>query len=396
MSQHSGIVSQAIKASPLADVTAFERRRESVRAILTQAKHLAIFGAGQNGRMVASILRRHGLEASAFMDDTHSKLGTIIGGLRVEPVPQPGRTREPLSSVPYFRPNTDSCPFGRDFRVPSIQILSLFDLLWCFDEDALPFYFLDRPSLILDNLEQIDWLADQFADEASQQELMSHVKFRLGLDHSLLPRPGARRIGPPPDWNSTIYVDGGAYDGDTLLRFVDNFCPSVSEGIGIEPDNANYELLRNSVAASPDRIKNKVSIVNAGLGTGAGQKRFSGGKLQDSAFSQDGNMTVQTISVDDLLKDRKTSEVYVKFDIEGAEHDAILGSRKLISSSAPILAISLYHKPGDLWELPKLVHGFAPEYRFFLRSHGEDGADLTAYACHKSLGENLPVGLHSK
>ncbi len=226
--------------------------------------------------------------------------------------------------------------------------------------------------------------------------MLSHVGFRLGLDHSLLPRPEARRIGPPPDWNSVIYVDGGAYDGDTLLRFVDDFCESVSQGIGIEPDSANYELLRNSVAASPDRVKSKISVVNAALGAGPGEKRFAGGKLQDSGFAEDGNLTVRTISVDDLLGDRRSEKVYVKFDIEGAEHDAIIGSRTLISSCMPVLAISLYHRPKDLWELPELVHGFASDYRFFLRSHGEDGADLTAYACHKDLGENLPIGLNSK
>jgi FkbM family methyltransferase len=396
MIQYSGVVSRVIRPSPLADLATFERRREGIRAILTQAERLVIFGAGQNGRMVASLLRRHGLEASAFIDDTPTKVGAIISGLPVEPVPssRPNKSTTVICSI--FSAQYGFLPIQRRLQSLSIRVVSLFELLWCVDEDSLPFYFLDRPSVILENLAQIDWLASRLADEKSQHELLSHVSFRLGLDHSLLTRPEARRIGPPPGWKNVIYVDGGAFDGDTLLRFVDNFCESLSQGIGIEPDSANYELLRKNVEAAPDRIKNKISIVDAALGAGRGLKRFASGRLQDSAISEDGNATVQTISVDDLLNDRRDAKVYVKFDVEGAERDAIIGSRMLIGLCAPVLAISLYHRPRDLWELPKLVDELGSDYQFFLRTHGEDGADLTAYACHKSLGGDLPTALASR
>jgi FkbM family methyltransferase len=396
MTQHSGMVSRVIKASPLGDGTAFERRRKGIRAILTQADRLVIFGAGQNGQMVASLLRRNGLEASAFMDDTPGKLNTVVSGLRVEAVPSSRPDQSTMVICSIFSAQYGFLPIQQRFQSLSIGIISLFELLWCLDDDALPFYFLDRPSVILDNLAHIDWLAGQLADEASQRELLSHVNFRLGLDHSLLPRPRARRIGPPPGWNHVTYIDGGAYDGDTLLQFVDAFGESLSQGIGLEPDSANFELLRARVAAAPKRVRTKMKIVNAALGAGPGLARFAGGRLQGSAISKDGDLTVQTISVDDLLKDYETSEVYVKFDIEGAEHDAIIGSRMLISSCAPVMAISLYHRPRDLWELPELVHRFNPHYQFFLRSHGEDGADLTAYACHRSLGGDFPIGLNSR
>ena len=330
------------------------------------------------------------------MDDTPTKLGTIISELPVEPVPssRPDKSTTVICSI--FSARYGFLPIKQRFQGLSMGIISLFELLWCFDEDSLPFYFLDRPRVILENLAQIDWLAGQLADEASQRELLSHVSFRLGLDHSLLPRPGARRIGPPPGWNDVIYIDGGAYDGDTLLQFVDDFSESLSQGIGIEPDGANYELLRKSVEAAPDRVRKKISTVNAALGAGPGLARFTSGRLQGSAISEDGNSTVRTISVDSLLEGRRDAKFYVKFDIEGAEHDAIIGSRMLISSRAPVLAISLYHRPRDLWELPELVYGFDVDYQFFLRSHGEDGADLTAYACHKRLGGNLPTGLNAR
>jgi hypothetical protein len=152
MTQHSGIVSRALKASPWADVTAFERRRADVRAMLVQAERLVIFGAGQNGRLVASLLLRHGLEAAAFMDDTPSKLGTIISGLRVEPVPASRPNQRTVVICSIFSAQYGFLPIRRRFQSLSIEILSLFEVLWCFGEDTLPFYFLDRPSVILENL----------------------------------------------------------------------------------------------------------------------------------------------------------------------------------------------------------------------------------------------------
>ena len=43
-------------------------------------------------------------------------------------------------------------------------------------------------------------------------------------------------------------------------------------------------------------------------------------------------------------------------DIEGAEYEALLGARGTISKYRPGLAISLYHRPADLWQIPLLIN----------------------------------------
>lgn len=35
----------------------------------------------------------------------------------------------------------------------------------------------------------------------------------------------------------------------------------------------------------------------------------------------------------------------------------------------PKLAICVYHKPHDLWEIPKLILKLNPSYKFYLRQH---------------------------
>ena len=82
------------------------------------------------------------------------------------------------------------------------------------------------------------------------------------------------------------------------------------------------------------------------------------------------------------------SPVYIKFDVEGAELEALRGTRELIVAAQPLLAVSIYHRPDDLWELPIYLKSLDPNYRLFLRTQGEDGMDVICYA--------VPAGMTSR
>ena len=56
-------------------------------------------------------------------------------------------------------------------------------------------------------------------------------------------------------------------------------------------------------------------------------------------------------------------------DIEGAEYRALKGGVKLIEKYHPKLAICLYHRLNDFWELPLLINKLVPEYKIFVRHH---------------------------
>ena len=58
---------------------------------------------------------------------------------------------------------------------------------------------------------------------------------------------------------------------------------------------------------------------------------------------------------------------YIKYDVEGAEKQALLGSIATIRRCRPALLVSLYHRTEDLFALPLLVHQICPSYRFYLR-----------------------------
>ena len=67
-------------------------------------------------------------------------------------------------------------------------------------------------------------------------------------------------------------------------------------------------------------------------------------------------------------------------DIEGAEKEALLGAEKITREQKPKLAISIYHKNEDIWEIPSLILEMNPEYRFYIRHYSFRFAETVLYA----------------
>jgi hypothetical protein len=98
-----------------------------------------------------------------------------------------------------------------------------------------------------------------------------------------------------------------------------------------------------------------------------------------ASFSSDGDTQVDVVPLQELVTEGAAT-VYLKYDVEGAEREALKGTEDLIRRSQPILAVSVYHKPADLWELPRYMKSLNPAYEFFLRTQGEDGMDAICFA----------------
>ncbi len=60
----------------------------------------------------------------------------------------------------------------------------------------------------------------------------------------------------------------------------------------------------------------------------------------------------------------------IKFDVEGAELEALEGSRKIIRETTPALAVSTYHQFDHFWQVPRKILELNQNYRLTLRHHG--------------------------
>lgn len=72
-------------------------------------------------------------------------------------------------------------------------------------------------------------------------------------------------------------------------------------------------------------------------------------------------------TIDDFCKSNGILPDFIKMDIEGSELDALKGAKNILIKKRPKLAICLYHKNQDMWEIPLYLKEIVPDYNFYCK-----------------------------
>lgn len=167
-----------------------------------------------------------------------------------------------------------------------------------------------------------------------------------------------------------VFVDLGVYDGCTSAQ-VARMC-NYKKIIGLEANHYMYEKSKEMLGdyrdieiypyAAGDKKENlKLHLADAG-----------------SAITDQGEECVLGESLDNILNGEKAT--FIKMDIEGAEAKALIGASSTISKWKLKLAISLYHKPEDVFEIPSILMDIRDDYRFYIRHYTSVNAGTCLYA----------------
>jgi len=340
---------------------------------------VALYGAGGKGRETLAILRNRGCEVAAIIDRT--AVGQI-DGIAIRKPDDPAVAALARDGCPVivtvFNPGADPLPIDDALRQLGFrQIIGMVEARQrAAANDA---YWLSTAAAMTPPSEKEVWLFDKLADDLSRHTLLEAISLRASWSPTLLRSPTPRDqylpAGVPLRRAGVRFLDCGAFDGDTILSWV--AAGSMFEAIAaFEPDPANYATLTSRlVAASPC---DEVSAWPCGLDEIPQQVMFRADGLASSGIAADGNILIQTVALDAALPTFRPT--YVKLDIEGAEAAALRGMAKTIRASRPALAVCVYHKPADLWEIPMLVDDLLPDSDVYLRAHAWNGFDVVLYA----------------
>ncbi len=160
----------------------------------------------------------------------------------------------------------------------------------------------------------------------------------------------------------TVTADLGAYNGDTV-RELSRYAPDLSEVFAFEPDRRSFRKLSEYSEAQSDLT---IHTIHAAAWSENTTLSFADtGNRNAGAFALGKQIEVEAKSLDSVL-DGKCVD-YIKYDVEGAEKEAILGSKETILAHHPRLLVSIYHRSEDLFALPLLIHEQFPDYRLYLR-----------------------------
>ncbi len=170
-----------------------------------------------------------------------------------------------------------------------------------------------------------------------------------------------------------IFVDGGAYNGQTSLDFV-TWCNGEYKKIYVfEPDIDKIPEVKSSLSSL-----NNVEFFKLGLWDEQCTLEFDCIEGGSSRIAEGtGKLKVNVDTIDNICKDGVT---FIKLDIEGAELNALKGAKEAIKKYKPKLAICLYHKPEDIFEIPMYIKSLVPEYKIYIRHHSSSMIDTILYA----------------
>ena len=154
----------------------------------------------------------------------------------------------------------------------------------------------------------------------------------------------------------TAMADLGAYNGDSAREALEK-CPRLRFILAAEPDKRNFKKLS---LWSESMTACEIECRQIAVWDGPGEAVFdASGNRNAGLCTGRGGDTVQTDSLDRMLGGRRVD--YIKYDVEGAEKEALLGCADSIRRHLPALRVALYHRSEDLFALPLLLQKLAPD-----------------------------------
>ncbi len=228
-----------------------------------------------------------------------------------------------------------------------------------------------------DTLISPNWLREQenrlaevyanLADDLSRQVFADVLNYKISGKMCYLERVTDRRQDITSLFTFTekeCYGDLGAYKGDTIQEFLTLTGARYEHIYALEPDKKNYAKLREF--AEREQIS-KLTLINSAVWSESGEQSFCqrGGRM--SSLDTKGGEMVPVLALDDIEKSRHFT--YLKFDVEGAEQEALTGAGRILAEEGPKLLVAAYHHDADLWELPELINLLNPRYNIYLRRH---------------------------
>lgn len=337
--------------------------------------NIYIWGTGNTTLLYLQGLER--LERSGemvvegFGDNNPKKWGTLFWGKNIYSPDEIKMMDNPLVLINSAQPSVIAS-VSKQMNEAGIRCMNI-DL-----------YILSKHKLEV--LTVYDLLEDDRSKEVYAQIIKCHIE-GVNPDVSIVDKEQYFSFGAFADYDPEgIYIDCGAYVGDTLEQYIWKTSGAFKKIIAFEPDEKNAKALLYRV----ERLKrewgledNQIEFYPYGLSDNSSisyvERRCLGNGLSSKILSEKSynSNEVKIVSIDDVVSETYS---FLKADIESYEYRMILGARKSIELYKPRLAICIYHNAVDLYSILLLLRDINVNYKFGVRHYSHSLCDTILYA----------------
>ena len=327
---------------------------------------IALYGTGDGADKIIAVLGKYGLKdliAAVFASDGFVR-DRMFRGYKVISYDECCKTiSDPNfivlvcfgSSRPEVLEFVEKIASERELYVPDVPVYGniLFDRSFCES-----------------NISDIEEVYSCFADEKSRVCYENYINYKLTGDIKYLANCES---DPDDEFNllsglrNGVFIDLGAYYGDTVKRFTDKFT-GLNPCIALEPERHSFKKLQSYADSVSDKLN--VICINALIGSSVRKELVSDSRGRGTRALVNSNVEIKNtreidvISVDSLELDNVS---FIKFDVEGSESEAIDGAVQTILRSHPVMKIACYHRSEDVFAIVKKVLAIRSDYNVYMR-----------------------------
>ncbi|MDO6444378.1 FkbM family methyltransferase [Colwellia sp. 1_MG-2023] len=360
-----------------------------------------IYGASYLGIALAELFDEQHIEYEFI--DAYAPRDRVLGKymFRPEEITAKDKTEATIYIavlLPPLAPDVDEVLYkelsnmGFANLIPPFEVMAIFpEALKKVASDGLLWRKPDDEDYI--NQQAFETVIQYFDDDRSKNLLENIYNFRKNCDVKNYIKTDfgeeyfPENINLSAGFKALHVLDCGAFDGDTITQFFNKLGNSIISYKAFEPELENYnQLVKVATNVKKNYAKASINCFPMGVGNTNKVIRFSSGDGAASHISDEGDCEIFIVKLDDSFA---CSEVnLIKIDVEGADLDVINGASNIIKQQKPNIAVSCYHHPAHIWQIPQALKALNPNYQMYLRQHGHHGFELTLYCIDKSRINN--------
>ena len=341
-------------------------------------KKAIIYGAGRTGKVIYEKAVEANIEIVTFIDNTVS--GELFGipVTSVSDITTDLSRDIPVILALHHEVHTAAESMSaKGFK--NLVTISGFNITLC-RSGCIPIDLVPvcDPALLKDDTDKINAAKSLFADKRSLKIFQHYIEYlQYGrLDDLERRDPGVMYYPENRPFQLTgeiTMADCGAFTGDAIIPLIPLI--NFKRIYAFDPDPMVAEELEQNLS----RFNNlSFKIIKAGVGIRDEKLFFQPDGSGRGTVIENGGFEIDVVTLDNVFKDNKVD--FIKMDIEGAEIQALKGAEKIIKRDMPLLEICVYHRWGDFWNIPLLIHQINPQYSIYLRCNDDSFHDTVCCA----------------
>ncbi len=345
-----------------------------------QTLPLVMWGAGEMAEEVNFYLKKHNIFlADIVVDDEYYSKSLIFDGKLV--------LSFSMLEKKYPQVNIILGHSVYEKRI-ILEQFAFINKVFCLSSYVYGMYEKVPMAEIEDHIDEYKTTGEIFADEMSFQCYMAFLKTKVSGDNSYIFEVFRKEnnyfnneIFKVND--NEVFVDIGAYDGDTIRLFMKENKGQYKHVYAIEPDDISRKNLENYIfAKNLKRVTISGSIPwkeNGKLYFVTNENRQLSRLIFSKMGRKDGVKNyIKAEPLDEMFQYRERVSLIKINYLEGVK-EALEGAENILKEHKPKLAITVGFDIENIKNIPILLNRINPDYRLYLRFNHAITSALTCY-----------------